>query len=326
MQEIRKNRDNDAFTLIEVLVVVFILGILLALLLPAVQSAREAARRTQCQNNLKQIGLALNMYHDSWRAFPAAYTPDLHYTFYIYPDRLAPGWAWAFMLLPYLEQRPLYDAANFDPVLGQPVNGTVTNTSLMVLLCPSAGGVEQPIEIAPFVAMNGTAPAQYIGSSGWLDSTIIDAKKRIPGTGILIPNGNVSMGEIADGTSTTFIVGERSRNVADAVWPFVSGAGRETGSLCTKVNWSVQSCVSSLFMILGRTGPASDIMSGAIPSGMTPNSPVAGADGFASQHPGGCYFAFADGSVRQIKDSINVATFRALATRAGAESIGSEQY
>ena len=138
------------FTLVELLVVIFIIGLLVALLLPAVQSAREAARRAQCANNLKQIGLALHGYHDVWQNFSPAYL-----TQHVTGLELGTGWAWGMLVLPYLEQRPVYDAANFDlgfgevaaPLVGLFENGTVRRVSVSMFLCPSAGGGEGPIDL-----------------------------------------------------------------------------------------------------------------------------------------------------------------------------------
>jgi prepilin-type processing-associated H-X9-DG protein len=166
------------------------------------------------------------------------------------------------------------------------------------------------------------APAQYIASAGWIDSTHIDARRQIPGSGVFFPNGHVAIGEITDGTSATFLVGERSRNVADALWSIIGAKI----SLCTKENWPVQSCVSDIFLVLGRTGPSSDIIEGAIPQGSTPNAPGAGADGFWSRHPGGCSFLFGDGSVRFIKETVTAGVFQALASRTGSEVLGAESY
>ena len=121
MCRLRRSRGKRAFTLIELLVVIAIVGLLVGLLLPAVQAAREAARRARCANNLKQIGLAMHGYHDVWHSFPPAYLTS-------YAPRplrpvtdleLGPGWAWGTLVLPYLEQRPVYDAANFDLGFGE---------------------------------------------------------------------------------------------------------------------------------------------------------------------------------------------------------------
>jgi prepilin-type N-terminal cleavage/methylation domain-containing protein len=133
------------FTLVELLVVIFIIGLLVALLVPAVQSARETARRAQCANNLKQIGLALHGYHEVWQSFPPAYL-----TRHVTGLELGAGWAWGTLVLPYLEQMPLYAAANFnlgfgdvsapsDDLFGLRENATVRLASVSIFLCPSAG-------------------------------------------------------------------------------------------------------------------------------------------------------------------------------------------
>jgi prepilin-type N-terminal cleavage/methylation domain-containing protein/prepilin-type processing-associated H-X9-DG protein len=322
MRPIRRTPQSTGFTLIEVLVVITIVGLLIALLLPAIQAAREGARRVQCQNNLKQIGLALNQYHDAWHVFPAAYLP---YFSFINNDELGAGLAWGVRILPYLEQQALYNTVNFNFLIDSGQT-TALSSSLTVYLCPSAGGGEKPIEIAPSVWLNGPAPAQYVASAGWIDSTHIDAGRQIPGTGVFFPNGHVAIVDIIDGTSTTLMVGERSRNVADAIWSMVSGNSRLSGSFCTKGTWSVQSCVSDIFLVIGRTGPSSDIVSGDIPQGATPNARGAGADGFWSHHPGGCSFLFGDGSVRFVKETVTAGVFQALATRGGGEAIGADQF
>src|SRR4051812_30971338 len=111
MQNSRSSRVRfRAFTLIELLVVIAIIAILIALLLPAVQQAREAARRTQCRNNLKQMGLALHNYHDTYRLFPASYYRDWPHNSSTNPTAGRPGWGWAVMLLPYMDQGPLFNA------------------------------------------------------------------------------------------------------------------------------------------------------------------------------------------------------------------------
>src|SRR4051812_22031537 len=103
MRRLCRSRGERAFTLIELLAVIAIMAVLIALLLPAVQAAREAARRLQCQNNLKQIGLAMHGYHDAWQTFPPAYLARSVTGF-----ELGAGWAWGTLVLPYLEQRPVY--------------------------------------------------------------------------------------------------------------------------------------------------------------------------------------------------------------------------
>src|SRR5262245_39326625 len=123
------------FTLIELLVVIAIIAILIALLLPAVQSAREAARRIQCVNNLKQVGVALHNYHDALGAFPMGYAARSVYR--NGATDTAPGWAWAAMILPQLEQAPLFDAINFRLAVERADNATAVRSMLTTYLCPS---------------------------------------------------------------------------------------------------------------------------------------------------------------------------------------------
>jgi prepilin-type N-terminal cleavage/methylation domain-containing protein/prepilin-type processing-associated H-X9-DG protein len=313
------------FTLVELLVVIFIMGLLVALLLPAVQSAREAARRAQCANNLKQIGLALHGYHDVWKNFSPAYL-----TQHVTGLELGTGWAWGTLVLPYLEQRPVYDAANFDlgfgevaaPLVGLFENGTVRRVSVSMFLCPSAGGGEGPIDLGDGSAHLAISPGQYIASAGWMDSS----QTPIQGTGVIYPNSRVAIADVSDGTSATLMIGERSRNLADAAWPGSFGSRTKPAPLCTKAGWPIQSCVGLMFLLMGRTGPSSDIISGSIPGGSTPNHPAAGADDFWSRHPGGCNFLFCDGSVRFVKGTVAPMVFGGLASRAGGEVIGADQY
>jgi prepilin-type N-terminal cleavage/methylation domain-containing protein len=326
MRRDRGPRGGRAFTLIELLVVIAILAILVALLLPAVQAAREAARRVQCRNNLKQVGLALHGYHDVWLGFPPAYLAR--------PDsgrELGAGWAWGTLILPFLEQRPVYDAANFDfsygsadgedPVglLGLFVNRTVMRTSVSIFLCPSDRGSEGPIELGG--ATIAGAPGQYVASAGWVDSSRAPAA----GDGVLYANSRVALGDILDGSSATLMVGERSRSLVDAAWSGVLGISSPPPPYCTKPGWPVQSCVRLMFLVMGRSGPSSDVVSGSTPGGNSLNR-QAGADGFASLHPGGCQFLLGDGSVRFLKETVAPPVFRALASRAGGEVVRADAY
>ena len=316
------------FTLIELLVVITIIVVLIALLLPAVQSAREAGRRAQCANNLKQIGLALHGYHDVWQTFPPAYLAQP-----LTGLELGAGWGWGTLILPYSEQRPLYDAANFDLGFGEMqvnrpdfpgglyANHTVRRISISMFLCPSAGG-DGPIDLGYNSADVAESPSQYIASAGWMDSS----RSPIQGNGVLYPNSRVAIGDISDGTSASLMIGERSRNLADAAWPGVWGGYSEPGPLCTKRGWPIKSCVGLMFLLMGRTGPSSDILSGNIPGGNTPNYPGAGADGFWSRHPGGCEFLLCDGSVRFVKETLAPQVFQALASRAGSEVVGADAF
>src|SRR5580658_4847851 len=134
----RKYRRR-AFTLIELLVVIAIIAVLIALLLPAMQAAREAARRAQCVNNLKQIGLALFNYENQITVFPPGYIDYQNNSIYTPDLDMGPGWGWAAMVLPNLEQQPLYNSINFSLGIRNASNGTAVLTNLTVFFCPSDG-------------------------------------------------------------------------------------------------------------------------------------------------------------------------------------------
>ena len=131
----RPTHSRGGFTLIELLVVIAIIAVLIALLLPAVQSAREAARRIQCTNNLKQLGLALHNYHDAVQVFPPGYVAARR--FFDAETDTGPGWSWASMILPQLDQGPLFSAINFSLPVQAPANATAARTNVAGFLCPS---------------------------------------------------------------------------------------------------------------------------------------------------------------------------------------------
>lgn len=313
---------SRAFTLIELLVAIAIIGIVVALLLAAVQSAREAARRTQCQNNLRQIGLALQNHHDAQNFFPSGYV--------VGEDGISPGWGWASALLRALEQAPLYNAANWDEHLVDPVNQTVVVTTLAAFTCPSSGS-DGPLDSGFQGSKIGNrptpAPAQYVASAGWLEASKLGTgfvEFTGVGDGVFFKNSKVTARGITDGMSQTLMIGERSRNVADASWAGVPAA---TMVLCTKTTWPVQSCDPAVFLVLGRTGaPTSEPSHMGVPNAHTPNAPGAGVDGFWGQHHGASNFLFGDGSVRPIRTQINQFTFSALGSRAAGEVLGSDSY
>src|SRR6267143_675686 len=160
---------RTAFTLIELLVVIAIIAVLIGLLVPAVQKGREGAARLTCTNNLKQIGLALHAYHDANKMFPPGYvdgntnpasTPD---------NDVGPGWGWASFLLPYLEQKNVYNQINFSQKVGSGVNAQISQLPLTIYQCPS-----DPYQLTvPIYDSNFTNPiamvahANYVGCNGW---------------------------------------------------------------------------------------------------------------------------------------------------------------
>lgn len=322
------SRSRHGATLLELFVVLAIVALLTALVLPAVQSAREAARRTRCSNNLRQIGLAVHNRLATHEALPPGYLLRS-----ASGDSITPGWGWAVFLLQGLDQAALYDAANFDLPISAPDQKTVIGTNLAAFVCPSSPGAG-PVSTG-YLNMNLSgaetmAAANYVASAGSLDLSRFsrsggraNIRDIAQGDGVFFLNSKVSPSDVTDGASQTLMVGERSRNVADATWV---GVFAFTAPLCTKADWLVKSCVSAMFMVLGRTGPPADIIQGSIPESTAINAVGAGPDGYWSLHPGGCNFLFCDGSVRFVKQTIARNVYTGLSTRAGGEVVSGDRF
>jgi prepilin-type N-terminal cleavage/methylation domain-containing protein/prepilin-type processing-associated H-X9-DG protein len=191
--------SHPGFTLVELLVVITIIGILISLLLPAVQAAREAARRISCSNNLRQMGIGMHNYHCALRSFPpGGIEPRIGL------NAQGRQMAWSAMLLPYIEQQPLYEKIDFRKAFDAPENADAAAMIVATYVCPSAPGQSQ--------LRNGRGPTDYGGIFG----------QRITGPnsppkGTMLYNYAVTIGEITDGTSTTLIVAEDS-NWPDGQW------------------------------------------------------------------------------------------------------------
>jgi prepilin-type N-terminal cleavage/methylation domain-containing protein/prepilin-type processing-associated H-X9-DG protein len=331
MRQFRSPAFRRAFTLIELLVVILIIGLLVALLLPAVQSSREAARRTQCANNLRQIGIALQNYSATLGVFPPGWNAAIPAGVQDTDNWWVPAggnWSWAAKLLGYLEQNPLTGS-----VLGSYVvsgeTATVASTTLAVFLCPSAppGGpisftLEDPSEEDPPFTFS-IAQSNYVASAGTKNPAYFP---RTCG-GIFFRNSAVAATGISDGMSSTLMVGERSRDLSIATWP----GGALLGDNCTGPSWPVQVCdPAGTSWILSHTGPepATPFLPGVPPDPrvQVPNDHQPGPSGYRSLHPGGCNFLFCDGSVRFVKETVSPTAFAALATRAGGEVVGADQY
>ena len=276
------------FTLIELLVVIAIIAVLIALLLPAVQQAREAARRSQCKNNLKQIGLALHNYHDTHRVFPFGRSASL-------------GTVAEVMLLPYIDQAPLYNKFNFSTGFNSSPNWDVSLTVLPAYLCPSNPQTEG------CNWTGGTNPAP--GSNANEDSArthympISDSGEGRPRSGsVVMTNGNgmfhfqskIGTRDIIDGTSNTVafceIIGQGPGRYDGVAWACYSdGIGVANG---INAPWK-----SAVGLPLAHTTWDAGTFSGP-----------------ASYHEGGCHFVFADGAVRFLSENMNLGTLQALAT------------
>jgi prepilin-type processing-associated H-X9-DG protein/prepilin-type N-terminal cleavage/methylation domain-containing protein len=302
----RTTKQRRAFTLIELLVVISIIGVLIALLLPAVQAAREGAMRAQCVNNLKQFGVALYTYESGSRSFPPGYVSNFDAS----GNDTGPGWGWAAMLLPQIEQKPLFEAVNFNVPIEDASNSTGRLTQMTVFLCPSDTAplswwaVTRDPSGIPLQSICQVATANYVGMYGTSDPGI-------DGDGIFFRDSNIGIPTITDGTAQTIAAGERAYALGVVTW-----VGSVTGtSLFPLTNDGVgyPRLESAPGMILGHAGGS-----------LGPGDPKGEVNQFYSRHPGGVNFLFADGHVAFLKTTMNYQVFRALATRAGGEAISGD--
>ena len=293
------------FTLIELLVVIAIIAILVALLLPAVQQAREAARRTSCKNNLKQIGLALQNYHDVHGTFPPGWIAVNAFGFPSAHDG-GSGIGWAAMILPQMEQDNTWRLFNSRTSLVDPLNAAFIRVQMPAYKCPSD---PQP-EYFDLVEEGGTAVlakapvANYVGSFGTEELhgcenapgvAPVTRSGQCRGDGYFFHNSKMRIADVTDGGSNTFIVGERrtSRQLGwYSTWPGMFAEAEE-----------------AFQRVLGVADH-------------TPNDPHMHFDDFSSNHTGGAQFCLGDGSVRFISNSISDVVYKNLATVGGGEIVG----
>jgi prepilin-type N-terminal cleavage/methylation domain-containing protein/prepilin-type processing-associated H-X9-DG protein len=291
-------KPRVAFTLVELLVVIAIIGILVGLLLPAVQAAREAARRMQCTNNLKQLGLAIHNYADTHRKFPSGFyfQGPTQTTRGQRPERL-PGFSWTSSILPFIEQTGVYNQLDFTAPLPLVPNKLLVSVNLPFAVCPSApnpGSHKQMGTTGTAFGFNdpGLAMTNYLGCGGsFIQSAYnIGVAQADRKNGLLMEDANITFGSITDGTSNTILVGESiyhgNGTSGNFLWDPALYGNFQVGSGTADAPESI--------MRVGqfRTNPPS-----IVDANIKRNS-------FSSKHTGGANFVFGDGSVHFLAETI----------------------
>lgn len=292
--------QQQAFTLVELLVVIAIIGILIGMLLPAVQQVREAARRTQCANNIRQMSLALLNFESANMRFPNGWTSENN-------SNLLPGWAWSAQILPFLEQGNIASQISFQSAITSADNSFVLDQVIPSFLCPSdpdaevldfgtgggGGVVSGPVGSGSGTrSVSASAPSTLLlarsNYSGVFGSIEV-SEDPFRGDGIFFGNSRIRFNGINDGSSNTLLVGERRNDLGGVTWLGV-----------------IPGIDEPFARIVGATDHA-------------PNDPDDNFEDFRSYHPGGVNMGFADGSTQFITDAINESIFQALGTRSGGE-------
>ncbi len=315
----RDSKRSNGFTLVELLVVIAIIGVLVALLLPAVQAARAAARRTQCQNRLKQLGLSLMTYHDSFGEFPASANFD--------ETRGDPSTArshfknWIIDILPYLEQQNLHDSFDLDFPINSRLNSKPRGTRIDGLLCPEDAAFQD----TPYSGDGGNwARGNYAAngclgaySTGWRAGAGPTAERWESSLtrGVMGANVATSIKDITDGTTNTIMVAEIRVGIApidrrgswalggpgaSSLWMHGSDDGNGV-NICTLAADNIQKC-SDIFAAVGEATVASECM-GCNRGGSDNTQAVP-----RSNHVGGIFVCMVDGSVQFISDFVETLT------------------
>ena len=291
-------RTRRGFTLVELLVVIAIIGILIALLLPAVQAAREAARRMQCSNNLRQQGLALHNYHAAMKTFPPASLSR--------PDKVTSDrWSWSALILPYVEQSNVHQQIKYSYGYSDPKNQDVIKIQLPLYYCPTAPA-NQLVTCCIGIAGQADAAESNYSAVATYESKALDPSARgvdspdreRPGRGtlgVMINQRGAPIAAIRDGTSNTLMVGEHDADQADRALT--------SSNYCPELDcyigmlWASENHVTTYYGINGGVEHQKRAVN--------------------SHHPGGAQFLFADGHVAFLSESINQETLVALTTIAG---------
>ncbi len=334
-----------AFTLIELLVVIAIIAVLIALLLPAVQQAREAARRTQCRNNLKQLGLALHNYESSLQTFPPNLVPGGNYNY------SGGNWGVLAYLSPYLDQTAIYNLMNLNAPtyaatspynIADPNNALAASYVIPMFLCPS----DKATSLGGAYGVASLGPSNYCANQG--SGTNVLTGGTINGSpynadGVMFANSRIRIADITDGTSNTAcmsesVLGDGARNAtgitppasAQKVYAYnTSYSNVDDASCAAATSWNVQTPRQFLWYS-GEIRNTSynhyynpnDARWDCITNAYTLGYTAVGWKAARSLHTGGVHLLMCDGSVRFVSNNIDTTLWRSLATRAGGEVIG----
>jgi prepilin-type N-terminal cleavage/methylation domain-containing protein/prepilin-type processing-associated H-X9-DG protein len=348
-----KNSKNAAFTLVELLVVIAIMGILVALLLPAIQAAREAARRIQCTNNLKQLGLAVLNYESAQKGLPPGYISNsLAVPVPATRDAATwdapPGWGWTAFLLPHLEQAGISQQADMEMPLWHPRHTELIRTSIAVLLCPTDSGEREPFLVTDPsgqpLSIEGRqvelGRSNYVASHGqescWgtcgadptatvftniytSETTEVEVKGDVSkvGDGPFYRNSHVRVRDITDGLSNTLFLGEHSSKLSDKTW-----VGVVPGALTLpKFNSPENGDDAAATLVLVHGGPSGgelDITGSPIIHPV--NFPTFHVGQMYSEHPGGGNVCFGDGVVRFVSEDVDLMLWAEISSIAEGEA------